>query len=312
MNAYKAVETADGSVTCYHAETGELYHNRAGAFTEALVNYVEPSGALNTLKKTGQLWLLDVCFGLGYNTWVLLETVLAHASGPFVLSVLAIEKDPGILQMAPLVLADPRFDYLKKYSTLFEHNTYYQTQLGQVDFVINVADRGRIEIKILLDDLRRCVPKIDSPFDLVFHDPFAPNKVPELWSVDLFREYYRILSPTAGKFLTYSAAGAVRGGLREAGFQLHRTAGLGEKRGGTLASVPDPAALPGQSWETERIFALTAEEEAYLATRSAIPYRDSGLQTVRSEILRQREQEQQSSLLPPAGDRRLGRIRKSF
>ncbi len=305
MAVYDVLPTDDGSVTCYHEETGELYHNRAGAYTEALVNYVEPSHALERMENSGKIRLLDVCFGLGYNTWVLLEKLIEHANGPFAVTVLAIENDPQILRLMPQVLADPRFYNLKKHFDPLEHNTYYQTRLGKVDIAIKVADMGRITIRIILDDLRRAVPKIQDPFDLVFHDPFAPIKVPELWSVDLFREYHRLLTPSNGRLLTYSSAGAVRGALREAGFHLYRTASLGRKLGGTLASVNELDFFIPQFQNQQSVFNLSAEEEAFLQTRSSIPYRDPRFNATYEEITSTRSREQQASDLPSAGQERL-------
>ena len=159
-----------------------------------------------------------------------------------------------------------------------------------------------IEIEFIVDDLRTVLPTLQEPFDRVFHDPFSPQYVPELWTCEVFQEYYRLLDPRQGCLLTYSAAAAVRGGLIETGFALGRTIGVGDKTGGTAAWIPSQS-LEIQGAETQDpnvdcsvpIRALTTWEQAYLDSRAGLPYRDPGLRGNRSDILSRRSAEQEGS-----------------
>ncbi len=301
LNKPSLILTDDGSMTCFNEETGELYHNRAGAYTEALVNYVKPSHFLDKLSQTQSLQLLDVCFGLGYNSWVFLEALLKNLpQHPFTITIHGIEKDPKILQMIPEVLKDPKLCYLKKFPALLEHNIYYQTQTKVREITINVGENQVIILKLTLDDLRQVVPILDTPFDLIFHDPFSPVKVPHLWTVDLFNVYFNLLKVRQGRLLTYSTAGAVRGGLREAGFFLYRTAALGKKTGGTLAST-QKLVLPSLDSGHESYFVpISSEEETYLNTRSSLPYRDATFKSHPEQIVVNRMEELQQSERPQA------------
>lgn len=314
---FQLVKTADGSVSCVESETGQLCHNSAGAYTEALTNYVRPSGLLDTLRRQGHIRVLDACYGLGYNSWALINEMASQlpsfrnagsSSGSgfpktYTVTVVAIERFPEVLGFLPHVLDYPTFDALKNKIPPSEHNAYYRTLecfcntkgvLDEVRFLsMDLAGGLRIELELWVSDLRQRVIKLKPGFDAIFHDPFSPQKMPELWSVDLFREYYRLLEPTSGLLLTYSAAAAVRGGLLEAGFTVAKTQPLGAKSGGTLArlsSAPDreqPDCLPLSDWELE-----------YLESRAGIPYRDAMLCNGRSEILARREWEQVESLRP--------------
>ncbi|HEY9685990.1 MAG TPA: MnmC family methyltransferase [Coleofasciculaceae cyanobacterium] len=299
---FTLVTTEDGSVSCLDAETGELCHNRAGAYTEALKNYIEPSGLVELARRTGEIKLLDACYGLGYNTWVLANELVKQLDSPFALSVVAIEKNPEILSFLPHVLEHPTFDPLKLKTGIKEHNIYYRTEEcfnhtkvkddHGIGIVINVANNSRIEIRFLLEDLRNAVPKLSSGFDAILHDPFSPQKMPELWTADLFREYHHLLKPRQGCLLTYSAAAAVRGGLQESGFQVLKTMPLGRKSGGTLASG-------GEHPGNEFVAPLSKQEQDYILTRAGIPYRDPGLSQSRAEILQTRAEEQNNSSRPP-------------
>ncbi len=66
--------TADGSFTFFSPEFGELFHSHFGAKQEAERKFVEP---LQLRKKatTSPLFLLDICYGLGYNTAAALTAI---------------------------------------------------------------------------------------------------------------------------------------------------------------------------------------------------------------------------------------------
>ncbi|HEY9869851.1 MAG TPA: MnmC family methyltransferase [Candidatus Obscuribacterales bacterium] len=259
-------------------------HNRAGAVTEALKNYVEPSGALAVLRQTGSLSVLDACFGLGYNSWILIAEILASEIAAGAVRVVAIDRSAEILDRAATVLDDPRLFRVK---ALCHGNQGWAG--GRFD--ARAENTGRtglltVTLEVLVGDLRALVPGLNGRFDLVFHDPFSPARMPELWTVDLFRHYRRLLGLSCGRVLTYSAATAVRAGLSEAGFTVWRTAAVGGKSGGTLASLAQ--GHPGGP-ET---YALHEDEERRLRSRSGVPYRDPDLGSTREAILERRRKEQ--------------------
>ena len=71
-------------------------------------------------------------------------------------------------------------------------------------------------------------------FDLVYFDAFAPEKQPELWTVELFRQIF--LSMKSHSILTtYSSKGMVRRNLKAAGFHVEKIPGPPGKREMTRA-----------------------------------------------------------------------------
>ncbi len=184
------------------------------------------------------------------------------------------------------------------YMHKFEHDIYYRTLMERLDtkgdlaqFSLSVVEGLSISFEFWVQDLRQCLPNIQGDFDAVFHDPFSPQKMPELWTVDLFRHYQTRLSNQQGVLLTYSTAAAVQGGLQEAGFEVLKTKGLGQKAGATLALS---SADEYQNFQTQAI-ALAPWEQLYLQSRAAIPYRDAQLAQTREHILAARELEQRNS-----------------
>lgn len=278
------VVTEDGSLSCLDKETGELFHNRAGAITEALMNYVAPSGALEAVQGSGSLTVLDACFGLGYNTWVLIAKLIEAGVSNAHVRVVALERDSEVLTHAVHVLEEPRLAAVKETLTQLADQDEPRLDFGRTYSWRCETITG--ELIVCQSDLREAVPGLHEPFDVVFHDPFSPARMPELWSVDLFRHYHRLLQSHSGRLLTYSSAGAVRGGLREAGFHVWRTAAVGGKSGGTLASI-NTRCPPYAD-----VSSLNDDEERRLRSRSGIPYRDPSLSDSREAMLARRQAEQ--------------------
>jgi len=76
-----------------------------------------------------------------------------------------------------------------------------------------------------LEGLRRA----DAAINAWFFDGFAPAKNPAMWAPALFREAARLSAPGA-TCSTFTVAGAVRRGLRDAGFAVEKRPGFGRKR----------------------------------------------------------------------------------
>ncbi|MCA9815426.1 MAG: hypothetical protein KC652_09945 [Cyanobacteria bacterium HKST-UBA01] len=324
------IETGDGSITLADRETGEWYHNSAGAFKESLVNYAEPAMAfLRAENYPEQLALLDICFGMGYNTFTFIETLMqAELPGSAIetLSIKAVELDKSLIpamiktleqSVYPTLnssgLSDAIVEMLKE---LLEEETCQGQgkDKGKVTVIPQgVSSIGKIVFEIRFEDLRLCLPGLLADerqyYDLVFHDPFSPRKFPQFWTLDIFLIYRKLLKENSGKLFTYSVAGAVRSALALAGFSVYRTRALGRKTGGTLA-VADakesndfrlemfPVELPGSSaFSSDLFFVLDDNELEKLTPRAALPYRDPELKLDRASILRNRQNEQ--DLLSP-------------
>nr|WP_298109252.1 bifunctional tRNA (5-methylaminomethyl-2-thiouridine)(34)-methyltransferase MnmD/FAD-dependent 5-carboxymethylaminomethyl-2-thiouridine(34) oxidoreductase MnmC [uncultured Pseudomonas sp.] len=92
---------------------------------------------------------------------------------------------------------------------------------------LSFAD-GRIVLTLLVGDALELLPQLDARIDAWFLDGFAPAKNPAMWAPELFAELARLSAPGA-TFGTFSSAGLVRRGLKEAGFGVKRVPGLGKK-----------------------------------------------------------------------------------
>jgi len=291
--------TEDGSVSLVSGAHGELYHNRAGAYAEALRDYAEV--ALTVWKilygedLLPQLNVLDCCFGLGYNSLALAQELPPGID----LNVTAIELDARAIAFVPEVLAQSCFQRLVQAGV----DSAQAASLGQFQkTIIQKSSPQAIDKKSTLtfDLIQSCLREYfrttqlpAASCDLILHDPFSPRKMPELWTIDLFAKYKNVLKEN-GIIITYSSAPAVRGALMDLGFSVYRTPAVGGKFGGTLAV--NGKALESQMLSgllSQRITRPTDDELIVLTKSSRVPYRDPLLNADRETIFATRLEEQE-------------------
>lgn len=60
--------TNDGSVGLFSPDADDIYHSTYGALTEAYEKFILPANLKNYFQKNSEIKILDICFGIGYNT----------------------------------------------------------------------------------------------------------------------------------------------------------------------------------------------------------------------------------------------------
>jgi len=60
--------TNDGSVGLYSPKDDDIYHSTYGALTEAYEKFILPSNLKDFLKNNNEIKILDICYGIGYNS----------------------------------------------------------------------------------------------------------------------------------------------------------------------------------------------------------------------------------------------------
>ena len=220
-SGYPKVVTRDGSVTFLNPEYDDFYHAKSGALEEAFGKYALACGVGELAQSRGGLRILDICFGLGYNTAAALEEIRKAAPGAIV-RVTGLEKDPLILaEIAALELGPPSYDLVKELA-------------ASPDLRL---ERDSTCLKIVLGDAARTIRSLEGLFDVVFHDPFSPAKQHDLWSEEFFRLVPPLMAP-GGVLATYSCAKKVRANLRAAGFVVTDGPRLRRRGPATLAYRP--------------------------------------------------------------------------
>lgn len=199
LSEMQKIMTPDGSVTFHNAEFDEAYHSKSGAKEEAIKKFVEPCH-IKELAKKGHITILDVCFGLGYNTAAAIDAALQE--NPFcTIEVIGLEKDEQILQ--EILSLDDSFACYSLLKECIQNNYYYH--------------KNNINIKIIIGDALETIKHVIGGVDAVFFDPFSPKKCPLLWSEELFCALYQRMKQ-GSRLATYSCARIVRDNMKSAGF----------------------------------------------------------------------------------------------
>ncbi|MCR4553507.1 MAG: tRNA (5-methylaminomethyl-2-thiouridine)(34)-methyltransferase MnmD [Succinivibrionaceae bacterium] len=213
---------------CYFSVTGgkeETLHNfiKGNKIPERFGN--APDGCGFTIAETG--------FGTGSNLWVLLEHAGDYLDGRSLeLTFVSFEKYP----LAPGDLQH----YLQKIyridESLFDTAgflaEYQNLQTGRNSLKI---DSGSVTVNLILyigdlnDYLDDFAWEYRDGVDAWFLDGFAPCKNSDMWTPELFKTMF-MTSKINGTFATFTVAGIVRRGLRNAGFSIMKVPGCGLKR----------------------------------------------------------------------------------
>lgn len=108
-------------------------------------------------------------------------------------------------------------------------------------------NQGQVTLDLWLGDINQLTETFDDSMngqvDAWFLDGFAPSKNPEMWNDRLFQAMAR-LSRQEGTFATFTAAGFVRRGLQQAGFEVERRKGFGHKREMLCGTLPRAVTSP--------------------------------------------------------------------
>lgn len=269
--------TGDGSATFYSEEFGEHFHCRNGAYTDAQRNYVDAAN-IPELAKAERLSILDVCYGLGYNTAAALDTI-QQVNPDCQVTIRALEINAAVPKGAIA-------------NNLIHHWTPSTQTILKALATEGHYHSATLDLQLIIGDARRTLqPLVSAGWqgDAILFDPFSPTRCPQLWTVEFFALTAQCLADS-GILATYSCAAAVRTAMGLAGLHIGSLPGIGRHWPCTIATK-DPRPLP----------ALSQQEQEHLQTRAAIPYRDSTLSATAEAIVAARVKEQQQSDLESTG-----------
>jgi tRNA U34 5-methylaminomethyl-2-thiouridine-forming methyltransferase MnmC len=246
------VLTKDGSYSLRSVFFKENFHSLLGALEETKSKFTATSNLQRFKGKS--INVLDICFGLGYNSASLLDELIKQKS---YLNLYALEIDKKPLEYS---LRNKSFFKLwdPKVRTIFEslyRKNYFEDQFFKCSVLWGDA---REEINIIPSSIK---------FDLIYLDGFSPQKCPQVWTIEFLSKVTENLN-SHGYLITYSSAAAVRKTLRNLGLEIFTI-------------------KPSFNFEK-----LSLMEEEHLLTKASIPYRDQDLNSSKDDIIKRRLDEQ--------------------
>lgn len=94
MQDYIFYKTDDGSIGLFDNLVCDIYHSKSGAKKEAFQKFVEP--ALNIKKES--INILDICFGIGYNS----KTLIEYSKYNYI-NIDALDLNFNLVALSPLI-----------------------------------------------------------------------------------------------------------------------------------------------------------------------------------------------------------------
>jgi tRNA U34 5-methylaminomethyl-2-thiouridine-forming methyltransferase MnmC len=269
-------QTADGSFTFFSEAFGEAFHSREGARDEAFQKYAVAT-RLADRALADRICLLDVCYGLGYNSAAAIESIWA-VNPSCEIQLYALELDPTV----PIAATQPPL--IEAWSE--------SVQSILIDLATEQCSQGdHLSAQLLIGDARQAIGQlVDQQIqaDAIFFDPFSPRRCPQLWTVEFLSQIAQVLSPN-GQLATYSRSAAVRAALQEVGLQI------GTIPLGTQAQAHEWSQGTIAAFDRHYLAELSPMEQEHLLTRAAIPLRDLSGQDSAELILDRQQQEQNKS-----------------
>ena len=277
MSELIEVLTQDGSYSLRSILFQENFHSLKGALEETKIKFTNPSGLHRFKNKS--INVLDICFGLGYNSASLFSDLIKQNS---LLNWYALEIDKKPLEYS---LKNNYFLELwhPKVSTIFDF-LYQKNQFEDQFF----------KCKILWGEAREEINNIPPriKFDLIYLDGFSPQKCPQVWTVEFLSKVTKKLNPK-GYLITYSSSAAVRMTLRNLGLEIFSIKSHLNSQNQWSQGTVAIANFSKNKFQNNLCFdKLSPMEEEHLLTKASIPYRDPDLNSKAEDIIKERLKEQ--------------------
>ena len=205
-------KTHDGSDTLYVPELNEYYHSIHGAVNESVHVFINSAFSFHPGK---DISVFEMGLGTGLNAFL---TMIRAWEERRKVVYEALEKYP----LSPEIIN--QLNYNKLFSGA---EAQWLEQIHLCPWGERVHLTNFFSIRKIKADLVSY--QFDNRFDIVYFDAFAPDKQPELWTLDIFQHLFDSMC-SGGVLTTYSSKGSVRRNMISCGFRVEKIAGPPGKR----------------------------------------------------------------------------------
>lgn len=210
----RLITTKDGSHSFFVPHLNEHYHSTHGAIQEARHVFIQMG---LYAKQLSHINILEIGFGTGLNAFLtLIETLEANISVNYT-----------TLELYPLDISKiKKLNYPQRVGNKKASKHFMKLHRATWNKPVEITTN------FVLHKLKSDFSKentIDTKFDLIYFDAFAPEKQPEMWTQSLFDKLFNLCNKK-GIITTYCAKGVVRRMFEKSGFKVERLPGPPGKR----------------------------------------------------------------------------------
>jgi tRNA U34 5-methylaminomethyl-2-thiouridine-forming methyltransferase MnmC len=196
------IVTKDGSHSLLNTDLNETYHSVHGALNESVHVFIK-QGLEHFLASaaTPEVKILEIGFGTGLNALLSLRFSGQADVNIEYTSLEAFPLDKNIWS---------RLNYADTLSLQEDFNRLHRAPWGE---------RTNISEKFVLVKQQTTLQQIalpESMYDVIYFDAFAPNKQPEMWTLEMLDKVAQAMKPCA-VFVTYCAKGQLKRDLKSIG-----------------------------------------------------------------------------------------------
>jgi tRNA U34 5-methylaminomethyl-2-thiouridine-forming methyltransferase MnmC len=204
-NINSLVATKDGSNTLFSQKYNQHYHNPDdGAIDESLTKHIIPAFTFQVNKK--ELTILDICFGIGYNTFSTIYYVIKN-NLDIKLNIYSPELDGNLVKSLDTFTFPKEFEDIKHIIKAVAQNGFYNDE--------------KIKIEVNIGDARDYIKSLEkNSFDIVYQDAFSSDVNFELWTKEYFDDIYKLCKDDC-IMSSYAIATPIRLSMNEAGFYIY-------------------------------------------------------------------------------------------
>ena len=204
-NINSIVATKDGSNTLFSKLYNQHYHNPDdGAINEALSKHIIPAFTFH--KDKFELTILDICFGIGYNTFSTIYYCLQN-NLDVKLNFYSPELDGNLVKSLENFEFPKEFDSIKHIIDSIARTSKYEDE--------------NLKIEVFIGDARAYIKSLEkNTFDIIYQDAFSSDVNFELWTKEYFDDIYK-LCKSDSIMSSYAIATPIRLSMYEAGFFIY-------------------------------------------------------------------------------------------
>jgi tRNA U34 5-methylaminomethyl-2-thiouridine-forming methyltransferase MnmC len=204
-NINSLVATKDGSNTLFSKLYNQHYHNPDdGAINEALSKHIIPAFTFH--KDKSELTILDICFGIGYNTFSTIYYCLQNNLN-IKLNIFSPELDGNLVKSLENFEFPKEFDSIKHIINSIAKTSKYEDE--------------NLKIEVFIGDARNYIKSLErNSFDIIYQDAFSSDVNFELWTKEYFDDIYKLCNDSC-IMSSYAIATPIRLSMYEAGFFIY-------------------------------------------------------------------------------------------
>lgn len=212
----------------------DIFHTETGALAQARHVFLGGCGLPEAWAGRAQWRILETGFGLGLNFLTSWQAWKNDPARPGLLHFVSVEAYPV-----------SREDILRAASAYSELAPLAQQLAEQWHGLLPGFHRlafegGRVLLTLCIGDVQPML-RVQRHFeaDSIFLDGFTPARNPEMWTLDVLKGVTRF-ARLGTRLATWTIARALRDGLQQLGYQVHKLPGLPPKRD-CLGALFEPA-----------------------------------------------------------------------